>query len=392
MILLRAYASIWDFINSIFGTHILSMPPQTYGFFMAIAFIVGVTVAQKELKRRTDAGIFSRGTKEIIEGDKVQWQDVLLYALFGYFLGLKALGIYLNEALFSANPQEYLISLQGSNLGGIIGAALLGGYVYYQQKKKELAQPITKTISYNAEDRMGEILMLAMAGGILGSKILDAFDNPASMRELLANPIGSLTSGLSVLGGLWLAALLLIIYARRNKLHILPFADALSPAFFIAYAVGRLGCQFSGDGCWGIPSNPFVKPSFIPDFLWGSTYAHNVNREGNLMLNCLEPYCTILPEPHFPTPLYETLMVSVLFGIIWMSRKYLTPSFGAITGLFLIFNGLERFLIEFIRENHKYNYFGFEFSQAQYISLIMILLGAMLVYWAVHINKGKIKL
>jgi phosphatidylglycerol:prolipoprotein diacylglycerol transferase len=183
-----------------------------------------------------------------------------------------------------------------------------------------------------------------------------------------------------------------LTYARKNKIKILPFADSLSPAFFLAYAVGRLGCQFSGDGCWGIPSGLFTKPSFIPDFLWGNTYAHNVNREGISIPQCTESYCKVLPEAHFPTPLYETIMVSILFFIIWYFRKKLTPNFGAITGLFLMFNGLERFLIEFIRENTKYVYMGMNFSQAQYISLVMILLGGLIMYWAVYINKGKISL
>jgi phosphatidylglycerol:prolipoprotein diacylglycerol transferase len=74
----------------------------------------------------------------------------------------------------------------------------------------------------------------------------------------------------------------------------------------------------------------------------------------------------------------------VLFLILWSLRKRLTFHPGAISGLFLVFNGMERFLIEFVRINNKYNYFGFELSQAQYMSIFMILVGTGLTFWAMR--------
>jgi prolipoprotein diacylglyceryltransferase len=97
-----------------------------------------------------------------------------------------------------------------------------------------------------------------------------------------------------------------------------------------------------------------------------------------------------LAEPHLPTPLYETIFVTILFLILWKLRKKLTIYPGAITGLFLIFNGLERFLIEFVRINTKYTYFGFNLSQAQYMSIFMILVGTGMMFWAIKKNKQLI--
>ncbi len=387
MIFLRAYASVWDFVNHIFGTNILSMPPNTYGFMLALAFIVGVFVGYRELRRRTDLGIFEKGTKEIIEGAAPQITDLTSHFIIGFLLGWKGLGIYLNLDQFSLDPQHYILSSQGFFIGGIALAALFGGYEYFQLKKKQIPKPETKIIGYNVEDRIFDILILAMIGGVLGSKLMDAIDNPASMNELLTNPIQSLTSGLSVLGGLWLAALLIIFYGRKHNIKLWALTDSLAPAFFIAYAVGRLGCQFSGDGCWGIPSTPFAQPAWIPDFLWGNTYAHNVNEVGNPILNCTGRYCMELAEPHFPTPIYEAMMVSFLFLIIWIVRKRFTFNFGAITGLFMICNGGERFLIEFIRVNTKYKLIGLDLSQAQYISLVMIGTGIGVMIWALKKEK-----
>jgi prolipoprotein diacylglyceryl transferase len=277
--------------------------------------------------------------------------------------------------------------MQGSFSGGILLGLVMGGYTAYDQWKNKKSQPIKKLVSNNIEDRIGDILIIAMIGGVLGSKLLDAIDNPESMSEFLSNPIGSLTSGLSVLGGLFTVSILLIIYAFKNKIKIFPFVDSLSPPFFLAYAVGRLGCQFSGDGCWGISTSGLAKPFFLPDFLWGNIYEHNVNRDGVLIPGCTEPYCMKLAEPHLPTPLYETIFVTILFLILWKLRERLTIYPGAITGLFLIFNGLERFFIEFVRINNKYSYFGLNLSQAQFISIFMILVGSCMMLWAIKMNK-----
>ena len=390
MLLLRAYASIWDFVNSILGTNIPSIPPNTYGFMMAMAFIVGIYLARNELARKTQLGIFPKAGKEILVGQGIVISEVLLYFTFGFFLGLKVVGIFLNVDLFVANPQGFLLSMQGSIAGGILFGLLMGGYTVYEQWKNKKSQPEKKLISNNIEDRIGDVLIIAMIGGVLGSKLLDAIDNPESMSEFLSNPIGSLTSGLSILGGLFTVSILLIVYALKNNIKVFPFIDSLSPPFFLAYAIGRLGCQFSGDGCWGISTAGLTKPSFIPDFLWGNIYAHNVNREGVLIPGCTEPYCMKLAEPHLPTPLYETIFVTILFLILWKLRKKLTIYPGAITGLFLIFNGLERFLIEFVRINTKYTYFGFNLSQAQYMSMFMILVGTGMMFWAIKKNKQLI--
>lgn len=387
MLILRAFASIWDFFNYLFGTNFLSLPPQTYGFFMALAFVVGILFSRRELARKTGLGIFPKGTRIVETGKGVVWTDVLLYSAIGYFFGLKAWGIYLDKSAFLASPQDYFLSMKGAPTGGIFLALLLGGYIVYKQRKEKLPEVKKEVQPYNVEDRIGDVLIIGMVGGVLGSKILDAFDNPASMSDLLANPIGSLTSGLSVLGGLWLVSILLVYYAWRNKIKILPFLDSLSPPFFLAYAIGRLGCQFAGDGCWGISTVGLAKPSWLPDFLWGNTYAHNVNRDGVPISDCREPYCMVLPEPHLQTPLYETIVVTLLFLILWRLRKPLTPFYGAMTGLFFIFNGLERFGIEFIRINTKYDQFGFELSQAQYMSICMLLIGGGLMIWSILFQK-----
>jgi prolipoprotein diacylglyceryltransferase len=149
MILLRAYASIWDFVNSILGTNIPSIPPNTYGFMMAMAFIVGIYLARKELARKTELGFFPKETKEILVGQGIVLSEVLLYGAFGFFLGLKVIGIVSNFDLFIADPQGFLLSMQGSLAGGILFGLVMGGYTAYDQWKNKKSQPIKKIVSNN---------------------------------------------------------------------------------------------------------------------------------------------------------------------------------------------------------------------------------------------------
>jgi prolipoprotein diacylglyceryltransferase len=81
----------------------------------------------------------------------------------------------------------------------------------------------------------------------------------------------------------------------------------------------------------------------------------------------------------FPTPFYETIMGLILFGVLWFLRRRLQAP-GLLFGVYLVFNGLERFLIEKIRINTTYDLGGFHPSQAELISLALMLLGGLLIW------------
>jgi prolipoprotein diacylglyceryltransferase len=141
-----------------------------------------------------------------------------------------------------------------------------------------------------------------------------------------------------------------------------------------AYAAGRIGCHMSGDGDWGIPNfNP--KPfTWLPDWMWAYTYPHNVVNEGVAIPNCIGNYCNQLPLPVYPTTFYEVMGTFILFGIMWMFRKKITQP-GVLTGMYLVFAGFERILIEKIRVNNRIHSLPFEPTQAELISSFLILIG-----------------
>lgn len=93
---------------------------------------------------------------------------------------------------------------------------------------------------------------------------------------------------------------------------------------------------------------------------------------------CTGLHCAMLPVPVFPTPLYEITTCLILFGVLWYLRKRIFRP-GLLTAIYLIMNGTERFLIELIRVNTKYDILGIRPTQAELISLLLIMAGVVLI-------------
>ena len=168
-----------------------------------------------------------------------------------------------------------------------------------------------------------------------------------------------------------------MIYSKRIKLPIVHLVDSFAPILMLGYSIGRIGCQISGDGDWGIV-NLHPKPfSWLPDWLWAYQYPHNVVGEGVAIPGCVGQYCNQLAQPVYPTALYEVIVCAILFIVLWSVRKKIKIP-GRIFGLYLILNGVERFSIESIRVNTKYEDLPLQPTQAQIISVILMLTGIWL--------------
>jgi len=166
--------------------------------------------------------------------------------------------------------------------------------------------------------------------------------------------------------------------------------DAAAPAMMVAYAVGRMGCHISGDGCWGI-ENTAPKPEWLmwlPDWMWAYDYPHNVINEGIAIENCHGSHCRVLETPVFPTSLYESTICTLFFAGLWFLRKYIKIN-GLLFGIYLILNGIERYSIEGIRVNIQYDVAGAFLTQARIIAICLMLVGVALSVWCI---KHSIKI
>lgn len=158
--------------------------------------------------------------------------------------------------------------------------------------------------------------------------------------------------GMSFHGGLIGAILSMIITAKLQKRHFWATSDFVAPLIPFGLGVGRLG-------------------NFINDELWG--------RVTDVSWAVLFPSGGYLPR--HPSQLYEAFLEGVvLFCILnWFIRK--PRPLGAVSGLFLLFYGIFRFVVEFFREPDAQLglFFGHEISMGQILSTPMILLGLLIL-------------
>jgi phosphatidylglycerol:prolipoprotein diacylglycerol transferase len=370
------YPNLYYLVQDLFGIKVNALKLiNSFGFFVALAFIASGYVLYKELKRKEKLGEFIPLEESYLVGAPATKAELISGFGFGFLFGLKIVGAFVIEGALN-NTQAFILSFQGSYVAGfIVGAVML--YLKWKEKDKvKLPTPEIKKYMVWPHDRVGDIVLQAALWGFIGAKI---FHNLENLDDFTKDPIGSLISfsGLTFYGGLIIATFAIIFYIRRFKIRVIHFADAMAPTMLFAYAAGRIGCHVSGDGDWGMVNvNP--KPfTWLPDWMWAYKYPHNVINEGVAMPNCVNEvgsYCHQLASPVYPTTFYEVVITFVLFIIIWMVRKKITQP-GIMAGIYLIFAGGERFFIEKIRVNNRIQSLPFHPTQAELISLFLILIG-----------------
>ena len=365
------YPTISHLLFDLFGINI-PLPIQTFGFWVAIAFIFASWIISNELKRKEKEGFLSSTKVNEIIGESLTTSEIISSLLTGFFIGFKFIEALFHYTDLVNNPQDFILSTRGNLLGGILIASISFYLKWTENNKTKLATPKTIEKIVHPFELVGNMTMIAAVSGIIGAKI---FHNLENMDAFLADPIGQLISfsGLTFYGGLIAGAVSVIWYANKYKINTKHLIDSAAPGLMLAYGVGRIGCQMSGDGDWGI-DNLAPKPewmSFLPDWMWSYTFPHNVINAGVPIEGCTGKFCMELANPVWPTAFYEVIMSLAIFGILWAMRKHIKVP-GALFFIYLAFNGVERFFIEKIRINTEYNILG-GITQAEIISFSLIL-------------------
>ncbi len=377
------YPNLSYLFHDLFGTardNALSII-QMFGLFFGIAFFTLGYVLYLELKRKEKEGLIHPVNKKEKVGAGASLSEMLSNGVFGFILGFKLPVIAQDFDAFKLDAAGVVFSGQGNLLVGLVVGALFAGYTYWQGLKSKLDKPKMVMTKIFPSQRIGDIIIIAAIFGIAGAKIFSVLEN---LDAFWQDPLGQLFSGsgLTVYGGLILAFIANYIYVQRNGIPPIHVMDAIAPALILGYAVGRIGCQISGDGDWGIV-NELSKPSwfFLPDWAWAYDYPNNVLNEGITIDGCADRYCRKLSQSVYPTPIYEVIGGVLIFLVLWVLRKRVTWT-GFIFFLFAILMSTERFLVEFIRVNPRYGFLGMELSQAQFISMGIFIGGIIgMVYW-----------
>lgn len=379
------YPTLSDLLNDLFGIN-LPLPIQTFGLMMALSFFLAAYTLTLELRRKEKNGLLKSFTYSYVKGKPATMSELIVAGIVGFIIGFKLLEAILNYNDLVNNPQEFLLSSRGNIWGGLLAAAYSAWSKYNEKKKQQLAVPQTITETGYPHQFVMNITMAAALAGLVGAKI---FHNLENIDDFMRDPVDALISfsGLTFFGGLICGAAAVLWYSgKKLKVPAWVICDATAPGLMLAYGTGRLGCHLAGDGDWGIV-NTAAKPSWFPfpDWMWSYNYPHNVINEGVPIEGCTGHHCFQLVPPVFPTPLYEAVACIILFFVLWQLRKKIHIP-GMLFGVYLLFTGVERLLIEQIRVNTKYHIFGHGITQAELISSFLILISIVLI---LYLKKKK---
>jgi phosphatidylglycerol:prolipoprotein diacylglycerol transferase len=206
-----------------------------------------------------------------------------------------------------------------------------------------------------ADSRVFEIVVAAGVGGFVGARIYYLVQHWTEVKSSLGSHLVS-GSGFTWYGGLIGGFLLVVLVMRLRKVPLGLVANAVAPSLAAGYAIGRIGCQLSGDGDYG-------KVSHFHTWLLAEAYPHGT-----------------VPTPPgirvYPTPIYEIVVMLMVAWVLYRMARKVQPGW-YVFGWFLILSGVERFAIEFIRRNPV---IALGLRAPQWVALGSIAIGAVVVY------------
>jgi phosphatidylglycerol:prolipoprotein diacylglycerol transferase len=241
-------------------------------------------------------------------------------------------------------PELHIGPVTLQTFGLMFALAFLAAGALIAKRFRELGKPV---------DWAYEMCFAALFGGIAGSRIYFLVQNYDSVKHDLLGHLFS-GSGLVWYGGAIGGALAVVLWAWYRGFLGLALLDLAAPALALGYAIGRCGCQLSGDGDYG---KPWDGP-------WAMAYP-----DGTVPTD----------RAVHPTPVYETLAMGLGAWMLWQLRDRFRA--GVLFAIYLLYAGAERFLIEFLRRNGDV---ALGLTAAQWESLALIVAGAA---WIVVVKR-----
>jgi phosphatidylglycerol:prolipoprotein diacylglycerol transferase len=237
-------------------------------------------------------------------------------------------------------PNIDLGPLDLKTFGICFALAFLAAGALIARRLRELDRPV---------DWSYELVFAGLVGGLVGSRLDYLAQNWGKVSDDL---LGNLFSGSGLVwqGGALGGAIAVLLWARWRGWLGLELLDTCAAPLALGYAIGRIGCQLSGDGDYGQPS----------DLPWAMSYP-----DGSVPTT---------QEVH-PTPIYEMLTMGLVALILWRLRDRVAP--GVLFSIYLMMAGSERLLVEFIRRNDS---LVAGLTLPQLISIGMMAVGAAMFY------------
>ena len=200
-----------------------------------------------------------------------------------------------------------------------------------------------------------DLIFYGALGAVLGGRL--GYLLFYNWSVFISNPLTFFNfqnGGMSFHGGFLGVLLAMVIFNKKYQFTFFQTTDFIAPLIPLGLGFGRIGNYINGE-LWGR----------VTDSSWG----------------ILAPDQSGLWEKRFPTQLYEAFLEGfVLFCILWLFSNKKLPVM-ATSSLFLIFYGIFRFIIEFVRAPDSHiGYLAFDWlTMGQLLSIPMIFIGIYLL-------------
>jgi phosphatidylglycerol:prolipoprotein diacylglycerol transferase len=248
-------------------------------------------------------------------------------------------------------PEIHILGISLKTFGIVFACGFIAAGAIIARRLRELGKPL---------DWSYELALAALLGGLVGSRLYFVVQNYSKVKHDL---LGSLFSGSGLVwyGGVIGGAIAVLAWGAWRGMLNKALLALTSVPLAMGYAIGRIGCQVSGDGDYGIRSTLPTSMGY--------------------------PHGTVPTPPGvrvLPTPIYETLAMGLVAWWLWRMRDRFRP--GALFAFYLLLSGAERLAIEFIRRNHRVL---LGMTVPQYESIALMVAGA--VWLALMARRGGIR-
>lgn len=205
------------------------------------------------------------------------------------------------------------------------------------------------------KDDIVDIFFWTTIIGILGARIYYVIFNINYYINNVIDIFKIWNGGLAIHGGIIFGAISCIYLCKKKNINIYILLDIFAPALIFSQGIGRWGNFFNQEAYGSVTTKLFLEKLYIPDFIINNMYINGFY--------------------HHPTFLYESILcfIGLIIILIYSKKEHKA---GNILGIYLIWYGLIRIFIEYLRVD---SLMLFNIKVAYIISILMIVFGVLII-------------
>lgn len=224
-----------------------------------------------------------------------------------------------------------------------------------------------------------DLMLWVMVSGVVGARLAYVFENWSDYAGHLGAIVRIDQGGLVFYGGFVAASIAVVVFARYRRKPLLPLLDFVVTSVPLAHAMGRIGCFLNGCCFGAVAEHASCCAVRYPrgSIPWFSHWHDGL----------IAQYSPLSLAVH-PVQLYEAGVNMLVYGLlVYMYRRHQRT--GVVTASYLVFYGLIRFILEFLRGDHAERVSVWHLSIGQFVSIFVVLAGLlMLALVATKFQKG----